>query len=252
LLPGDALVGKTEMDEPAPESRTLAAGRRLGVYEIEALLGAGGMGEVYRSLDTRLGREVALKVLPDAFGADPGRLARFEREARAVAALNHPNIVTLHSLEESGGLHFITMELVHGRTLDRLIPPTGLAIDVLLGYALPLSEALAAAHKRGIVHRDLKPGNVMLTDDGRLKLLDFGLATIAADREAAAPLDRAGSLTREGLLVGTCKYMSPEQLQGHSLDCRSDVFALGVVLYELAAGRPPFGGATQAEMCAAI
>jgi eukaryotic-like serine/threonine-protein kinase len=248
-----ALIPPDPKASSAPPQRPrLKSGARLGRYEVCSLLAAGGMGEVYRARDTRLGREVALKMLPDMFAADAGRLARFEREARAVAALNHPNIVTLHSLEEEEGLRFLTMELVHGRTLDRLIPPGGFAVEALIGYALPLSEALAAAHKRGIVHRDLKPGNVMLTEDGRLKLLDFGLATIAAGSDAFAPLDRAGNLTREGLLVGTCRYMSPEQLQGRPLDCRSDVFALGVVLYELATGRTPFGGATVAEMCSAI
>ena len=252
LPTAEAFALETAVQAAAKGPRSLAAGRRLGPYRIEALLGAGGMGEVYRALDTRLGREVALKVLPAAFHADAARRARFEREARAVAALNHPNIVTLHSLEEAGGFHFITMELVEGQTLDRLISPGGLAADVLAGYALALSEAVATAHRRGIVHRDLKPGNVMLTGDGRLKLLDFGVATIAAGSGAFAALDRAGQITREGMLIGTCRYMSPEQLQGRVVDCRSDVFSLGVVLYELAAGRSPFGGLTEAEACAAI
>jgi serine/threonine protein kinase len=242
----------TATDGLTPAARTLAPGRQLGAYRIEALLGTGGMGRVYRALDTRLGREVALKVLPDAFAADAVRLARFEREARAVAALNHPNIVTLHSFEESGGFHFLTMELVDGRTLERSIAPEGLALETLLSHALALSDALAAAHQRGIVHRDLKPGNVMLTHDGRLKLLDFGLATIAAGRQAFAPLDQAGNLTGEGLLAGTYRYMSPEQVQGRPLDCRSDVFALGVVLYELAAGHAPFGGQSPGQIGAAI
>jgi serine/threonine-protein kinase len=233
-----------------PRSR-LEPGMRVGAYQVVALLAAGGMGEVYRVVDTRLGREVALKVLPDAFAADPGRRARLEREAQAVAALNHPNIVTLHSLEEHEGLPFLTMELVEGRTLDRVIPPAGVPAAALLAYALPLCEALAAAHQRGIVHRDLKPGNVMLADDGRLKLLDFGLAAIT-DAGAFAPLGPAATLTLEGVLVGTCAYMSPEQLQGRRPDCRSDVFALGVVLYELAVGRRPFGGVTTPEVCSAI
>jgi eukaryotic-like serine/threonine-protein kinase len=237
---------------PPPQRPEFQPGARLGRYEVCGLLAAGGMGEVYRVRDTRLGREVALKVLPDAFAADAARRARFEREARVLAALNHPHIVTLHSLEEEAGLHFLTMELVQGRTLDHLIPQGGLGLDALAGYALPLSGALAAAHERGIVHRDLKPGNVMLADDGRLKLLDFGLATVATGSEASAPWGRAGKLTSEGLLVGTCRYMSPEQLQGRPLDCRSDVFALGVVLYEMAVGRSPFGGVTTAETCSAI
>jgi serine/threonine protein kinase len=230
----------------------LETGGRVGAYEVRALLAAGGMGEVYRALDTRLGRDVALKTLPEACATDPARVARFEREARAAAALNHPNIVTLYSLEEEDGLRFLTMELVRGRTLGQAIPPGGCTAEALVGYALPLTDALAAAHARGIVHRDLKPGNVMLSHDGCLKLLDFGLATIAAGREAFPPLDRDEPLTRDGLLVGTSRYMSPEQLKGQPLDCGSDVFALGVVLYELAADRTPFGGATPAETCSAV
>ncbi|MET0555357.1 MAG: protein kinase [Vicinamibacteria bacterium] len=236
---------------PVPRPR-IRPGTRLGSYEVRALLAVGGMGEVYHARDVRLGRDVALKTLPGETASDPARRTRFEREARAVAALNHPNIVTLYSLEEVDGLRFLTMELVQGRTLDHSIPPGGLSADALLGFATPLAEALAEAHRRGIVHRDLKPGNVMLTDDGRLKLLDFGLATIAAGGERFAPLDGAGTLTREGLLVGTSRYMSPEQLQGRPLDCRSDVFALGIVLYELATDHTPFGGRTPAETCAAV
>jgi len=256
LIRADAhdLIPHDPQAPPAPRAPRprLEPGARLGSFEVGTLLAAGGMAEVYRARDTRLGRDVALKVLPDAFAADAGRLARFEREARAVAALNHPNIVTLYSLEEEDGLRFLTMELVSGRTLDRLIPPGGLALETLVVYALPLADALAAAHRRGIVHRDVKPGNVMLADDGRLKLLDFGIATIAASGDAVAPLDAKGHLTREGLVVGTYRYMSPEQLRGHPLDCRSDVFALGVVLYELATGRAPFGGATLAEIGSAV
>jgi serine/threonine protein kinase/tetratricopeptide (TPR) repeat protein len=237
--------------DPAARTRpALAPGTRLGPYEVYALLATGGMGEVYRALDTRLGREVALKILPDAFAADAARRARFEREARAVAALNHPHIVTLHSLEEEAGLRFLTMELVHGRSLGHVIPPGGLPAETLVGYALALSDALGAAHQRGIVHRDLKPGNVMLTDDGRLKLLDFGLAIVATGHEGPAPLF-AEALTREGVLVGTSAYMSPEQVAGVPLDCRSDVFALGIVLYEMATGHSPFGSGTTREETAA-
>jgi eukaryotic-like serine/threonine-protein kinase len=241
-------------DPSARSSRRprLASGSRVGSYEVSALLAAGGMGEVYRARDTRLGREVALKTLPVAAAADPARRARFEREARALAALNHPNVVTLYSLEEEDGVHFLTMELVSGRELGQAIPAGGCGTEALVGYALPLTEALAAAHERGIVHRDLKPGNVMLADDGRLKLVDFGLATVAAGSAAFAPLDPLGALTDDGLLVGTSRYMSPEQLQARPLDCRSDVFALGVVLYELGAERSPFGGATPAETICSV
>src|SRR5262245_38681604 len=154
----------------------LASGERLGHYEIHALLGAGGMGEVYRATDTRLGREIALKILPADVAADHDRVMRFQREARAAAALNHPNIVTLHSAEEIGGIHFLTMELVDGRPLDELIPTEGFPADRVIALATPLAEAVAAAHDKGFVHRDLKPANILVTSDGRVKVLDFGLA----------------------------------------------------------------------------
>src|ERR1700726_3137057 len=154
----------------------LAPGTKLGAYEIQSPLGAGGMGEVYRATDTKLGRAVALKVLPPEMARDPERLARFHREARSVAALNHPHIITLHSVEEVDGVHFLTMELIEGRSLDRLIPKQGLPIYRILDIATAIAGALAAAHEKGIVHRDLKPANVMVSDDGRVKVLDFGLA----------------------------------------------------------------------------
>jgi TolB-like protein/Flp pilus assembly protein TadD len=169
-----------------------------------------------------------------------------------VAALNHPNIVTLHSLEEAAGMRFLTMELVQGRTLDRLIVSDGLGFEELLGYALPLTAALGAAHERGIVHRDLKPGNVMVTEDGRIKLLDFGLATSASENASLAAAEAGTGLSREGTLLGTFRYMSPEQLQGRRPDCRSDVFSMGMVLYQLATGHLPFGGETFAEVSSAI
>lgn len=158
---------------------TLTPGTRLGTYDIVAPLGAGGMGEVYRARDTRLGREVAIKVLPEAVASQPDRLARFEREAKTVAALNHPNIVVLHSIEEADGIRFLTMELVDGQGLDRMVLPGGLPLGRVLELAIPLADALVAAHERGVVHRDLKPANVMVTKEGRVKVLDFGLAKLA-------------------------------------------------------------------------
>src|ERR1700726_1146902 len=154
----------------------LAPGTRLGIYEIQSPLGAGGMGEVYRATDTKLGRDIALKVLPTEMAEDPERLARFRREAKALAQLDHPNIVTIHTVEECGGIHFLTMQLVDGLPLDRLIPQGGLPVEQIIEIASALGDALAAAHEKGIVHRDLKPANVMVTNEGRVKVLDFGLA----------------------------------------------------------------------------
>jgi serine/threonine protein kinase len=206
-------------------------GSALGHYRILSRLGAGGMGEVYRAADTRLGREVALKVLPAHLTRDPERLARIEREARTLAALNHRNIVTVHSIEEAQGIRFLTMELVEGQTLDEAIPRGGLPLDRFLAIATALADALAAAHERGVVHRDLKPANVMLTRDGQVKVLDFGLAKLeeflAGGELTNLPTDTVAQLSQEGHLVGTFPYMSPEQLQGRPVDHRSDVFALG-------------------------
>jgi serine/threonine protein kinase/Flp pilus assembly protein TadD len=234
---------------------TLATGSRLGPYEILAPLGAGGMGEVYRARDPRLGRDVALKVLPDAVARDPERLARFEREARAVAGLSHPNILVLYSIEREGDLRFITMELVEGETLARHVVPGGMPIPLLLEISRTLAEALAAAHERGIVHRDLKPANVMIARDGRVKVLDFGLAKQALEGpevEAGRSTTLAASLSAPGQVVGTAPYMAPEVLRGEAADARSDLFALGVTLYELACGRRPFGGKTPADVASAI
>lgn len=229
-------------------------GRTLAHYRITAAIGAGGMGEVYRATDTKLGRDVALKVLPAEMASSPERLARFQQEARAVAALNHPQIVTLYSVEESEGVHFLTMELVEGQPLDRQIPDNGLPVERVLEIATALADALAAAHDKGIVHRDLKPANVMLNRDGRVKVLDFGLAKITA-REGTKPSDSLLSTamkTRAGLVMGTVPYMSPEQVQGQPLDHRTDIFSLGVMLYEMASGRRPFQGSSSAELASAI
>ncbi len=232
-------------------------GTRLGPYEILAPLGAGGMGEVYRARDSRLGRDVALKVLPEAVASRPDRLARFEREARTIAALNHPSIVTLHSIEEHDGVRLLTMELVEGESLDRLVAPGGLPPARVGEIALALAEALVVAHEKGIVHRDLKPGNVMVTPDGRVKVLDFGLAKLAADEGDAASetltaAPAAAPLTQAGQVMGTVPYMAPEQLRGEPVDGRTDLFALGVILYELIAGRRPFEGKSASDTISSI
>jgi len=237
----------------------LKPGVRLGPYEIVAPLDAGGMGEVFRARDTRLGREVAVKVLPRGLAADPERRLRFQREARAISGLQHPNICALFDVgsetSADGPVDFIVMELLAGETLARRIEKGALKAAEVVPIGIALAEALAAAHERGIVHRDLKPGNVMLTRAGT-KLLDFGLARDAA----VSPSDAAGSevrtqarsLTREGVIVGTWPYLAPEQLRGQSADARSDLFALGAVLYEALAGRRAFQGATASDLQAAI
>jgi eukaryotic-like serine/threonine-protein kinase len=228
-------------------------GSQLGHYRIAERLGAGGMGDVYRAHDTRLGRDVALKVLRPDVAADGERRERFLREARLLAALDHPGIVTVHSVEEVDGVHFLTMQLVDGETLDELIPATGLPFERCFELAVPLSEAVAAAHARGIVHRDLKPSNVMRARDGRIKILDFGLAKLCeaplTSADAQAPTDLH---TREGVMLGTLPYMAPEQIEGREADARSDVFALGVLFYEMVTGRRPFTGRTPAALLSAI
>ena len=210
------------------------------------------MGEVYRATDGKLGRDVALKILPPDFASDPERLARFQREARAVAALNHPNVVTLYSVEESDGVHFLTMELIEGQPLDRLIPEHGLPAGQIVEIASALAEALAAAHEKSIVHRDLKPSNVMVTEEGRVKVLDFGLAKdVRADKSNDATMTSSGH-TQAGMVMGTPAYMSPEQVSGRALDHRTDIFSLGVVLHEMSTGKRPFRGDSSAELISAI
>ena len=233
----------------------LTPGTRLGPYLIVAQLGAGGMGEVYRARDPRLDREVALKVLPEAFARDAERLARFEREGKTVAGLNHPNIVTLFSIEEVDGVRFLTMELVEGKSLDKLVAPGGLPLERVLELAVPLAEAMVAAHARGIVHRDLKPANVMVSAEGRVKVLDFGLAK---PPQALGAGDATQALTMElplsgtGLVLGSVPYMAPEQVRGEPVDARTDVFAFGAMLYELLTGQRPFKGATFADVSSSI
>jgi dienelactone hydrolase len=233
---------------------SLQPGISLGHYEVVAPLGTGGMGEVYRATDTRLGRDVALKVLPSEMATDPERLERFRREAKALAALDHPGIVTVYSVEEADGVHFLTMQLVEGQPLDRLISVGGMSVDRLVGIAQAIADALAAAHEKGIVHRDLKPANVMVSSGGRVKVLDFGLAKVAASE---ASVSSASALptemqTREGLVMGTMPYMSPEQVEGRPLDHRTDIFSLGVVLHEMAIGRRPFEAGSTAALASAI
>jgi serine/threonine protein kinase/Flp pilus assembly protein TadD len=234
-------------------------GQRIGHYVIMSMLGEGGMGEVYLAKDTKLGRDVALKVVPKEYTSDPSRLQRFEREAKTVAALNHPNIVTVHSIEEVEGTHFLTMECVQGESVDRLIPPDGMPVDTVFDIAIPLTDALAAAHQQGIVHRDLKPANVMVSKEDRVKILDFGLAKLTDDWQgdglgsgASQAPTRATTLTQDGGIVGTVPYMSPEQLDGKEVDHRSDIFSLGVLLYELVTGRQPFRGNSAPAVMSAI
>ena len=232
----------------------LTPGTRLGTYEIVGPLGAGGMGEVYRARDLRLGREVAVKVLPVEVASSADRLARFEREARTVAGLNHPNIVMLHSVEDEDGIHFLTMELVEGQSLADLVTPGGLPLARVLDLGVAIADALAAAHEKGVVHRDLKPANVMVTREGRVKVLDFGLAKpAAAAMPAGTQAPTAGAPPSEtGTVAGTVPYMAPEQVRGEPVDARTDLFAFGTLLYELLAGRRPFAGATAMAVGAAI
>jgi serine/threonine protein kinase len=227
----------------------LVTGSRLGPYEIRDTLGAGGMGTVYRAHDSRLARDIALKILPESVARDAESLARFTREARAVASLNHPHIVTIHSTEEIDGLQFITMELVDGRTLDELIPRNGISLAQFFGVSIAITEALTAAHQKRITHRDLKPRNVMVTESGLVKVLDFGLARGGAEDN---PADQVTLLTRAGTVLGTAPYMSPEQVEARLVDPRSDLFSFGIVMYEMATGSRPFKGDTPASLMLSI
>ena len=216
-------------------------------------LGSGGMGQVYLAEDPRLGRRIALKVLSPETASQSEKLARFEREAKAVAQLSHPGIVMLHSIEEADGLRFLTMEHVEGETLSKAIPPRGFVTERLLSLAIGLTDAVAAAHRQGILHRDLKPENVMLTPDGRLKVLDFGLAKLRDDGYMGdRTLRETQSVTQDGRIVGTVAYMSPEQAQGLPVDNRSDIFTLGILLYEMATGERPFRGGTNLSVLSSI
>ncbi len=241
----------------------LAAGTRVGAYEIVSALGAGGMGEVYRARDTKLGRSVAIKILPDTLAADPERIARFEREAKMLAALNHPHIAALYGMEESSGRHFLVMELVEGETLAERLQRGAMPIEEALKIVHQIAEALEAAHEKGIIHRDLKPANVKVTPDDKVKVLDFGLAKAVADEptagarqtgpDAAAYSPTLSMMaTQAGVILGTAAYMSPEQAKGLPADHRSDVFSFGCVLYEMLTGRQPFQGETVPDVMASV
>ncbi len=229
----------------------LTPGTRLAQFEIVACLGSGGMGEVYRAHDTRLTRDVALKVLPAAVAADDHRLERFSHEARALAALTHPNIVAIYSVEDAEGVRFFTMELVDGAPLAELIPAAGLPLLRLFDIAIPVADALGAAHEKGIVHRDLKPANVMIDASGRVKVLDFGLAKAAMDGPASGAT-ATQLVTEAGVVFGTVPYMAPEQISAHATDARTDVFSFGILLYEMATGARPFGGDSSPAVMSAI
>jgi Tol biopolymer transport system component len=234
---------------------TLSTGTRLGPYEILAPLGAGGMGEVWRARDPRLGRSVAIKVLPPEVSADGDRLRRFEKEAQAASSLNHPNIVTIHDIERIDSTSFIVMELVEGKTLREVVSEGPLAVRKLLAIAVQIADGLARAHAARIVHRDLKPENVMVTKDGLVKILDFGLAKLAHPELEGGQLTQGPTVsggTSPGVVMGTVGYMSPEQASGHPVDFRSDQFSFGSVLYEMATGKAPFRRATAAQTLAAI
>jgi Tol biopolymer transport system component len=234
---------------------TLAPGTRLGAYEILSLIGSGGMGEVYRARDPRLGREVAVKVLPAAVSTDPDRLHRFEQEARAAAALSHPNILTIHEISSADGTLYVVSELLEGQTLREVLGRGALPTRTAVAYAVQILNGLAAAHDKGIVHRDLKPENLFVTTDGRVKILDFGLAKLLEPMwvgAGASMLATSPPHTTPGAVLGTVGYMSPEQVRGHAAEPRSDLFSFGVILYEMLSGERPFKGDSPADTMSAI
>jgi eukaryotic-like serine/threonine-protein kinase len=232
----------------------LISGTKLGPYEIQSPLGSGGMGEVYRAIQSSLGRQVAIKVLPAEKVADPERKQRFVQEAKSASSLNHPNIITIYDIGQAEGVDFISMELVSGKALDRLIPRHGMRLTDALKYAVQIADALARAHAAGIVHRDLKPGNIMVNDDGLVKVLDFGLAKLTEVTPASGDESTRTirPTTEEGKIVGTVAYMSPEQAEGKKVDARSDIFSFGSVLYEMVTGSQAFHSDTKASTLAAI
>jgi serine/threonine protein kinase len=241
------------MSENRHHSMSIEAGTKLGSYEILALIGAGGMGEVYRARDFRLDRTVAIKVLPSHLAQRPDLRERLEREARAVSSLNHPHICTLFDIGRHEGVDFLVMEHLEGETLEARLEKGPLPLDQALRYAIAIADALAAAHRAGITHRDLKPGNIMLPKAGP-KLLDFGLAKTqpAASFSSQSGVPTRASLTGEGTILGTLQYMSPEQIEGKEADARADIFALGAMLYEMVTGRKAFGGKSQVSLIASI
>ncbi len=249
------LVGQGAQELVREKQASLTEGQMFSHYRIHSLLGRGGMGEVYLAEDSLLGRSVAIKLLPAAFTNDAERLRRFEREARATAALNHPNIVTIYEIGQHEHFHFIVMEFVPGQTLRQRIAAVALTTSIALDFALQIADALQAAHAAGVIHRDLKPENVMVRPDGRIKVLDFGLASL--ERPLLAPTDNQSSTqllvaTNSGVVMGTPQYMSPEQARGQRMDARTDIFSLGIMLYEMFAGQAPFIGATPNDAMAAL
>ena len=233
----------------------LEVGSRLGHYKVSALIGEGGMGQVYRATDTTLDRDVALKVLPDAFTADPDRLARFEREAKVLASLNHPNIGAIYGLEKSGDTRALVLELIEGPTLADRIKQGPIPLDEALPIAKQIAEALEAAHEKGVIHRDLKPANIKVREDGTVKILDFGLAKALdpnADGDPSESPTLTAMATQMGVIMGTAAYMSPEQARGKPVDKRTDIWAFGCVLYEMLTGRPTWEGATVTDVLAAL
>src|SRR5712691_3428652 len=233
---------------------TLAAGTRLGPYEILSPLGAGGMGKVYRARDKKLHRDVAIKVLPQSVAVDPAALARFEREAKAVAALSHPNILSIFDFGTHEGISYAVMELLEGETLRGKLDTGPIPQKQALDYALQIAKGVSAAHEKGIVHRDLKPENLFVTKDGHVKILDFGLAKLTQPQlgpESSAPTVE-GVATDAGVVMGTAGYMAPEQVRGHVADHRADIFAFGAILYEMLAGKRAFQKSTSAETMTAI
>src|SRR6202795_1321626 len=231
-------------------------GRRLGPYEILSAIGAGGMGEVYRARDTRLDRIVAIKVLPTHLADRSELCERFEREAKTIASLNHPHICVLYDIGQQDGIEYLVMEYLEGETLSQRLQKGALPVEQVLQYAIEIADALDKAHRKGVTHRDLKPGNIMLTKAG-MKLLDFGLAKLKQEVAPANVQDSqlptaSDPLTAEGTIVGTLQYMAPEQLEGREVDARTDLFAFGVVVYEMATGQRAFGGESQASVISAI
>ena len=253
-----AIAAETHIEASSKPMMSHIAGSQIGAYQLLEPLGRGGMGEVYLALDTRLGRKVAVKLLLAEFTTDADRLRRFEQEARAASALNHPNIITIHEIGKTDSIHYIVTEYVEGETLRQRLasaPQIGMKLSETIGLAAQIAAALAAAHGAGIIHRDIKPENVMVRRDGIVKVLDFGLAKLTKPSSTAVSTQAAifaGNRTDTGVVMGTPRYMAPEQARGEKVDARTDIFSFGVVVYEMMAGRGPFTRATASDLIAAI